>query len=82
MLSFKLNLGMMPILAWEEGNLSDHAELDAAQVEELVKDSIQDIDPEDVGSPALKRLLEDVREDSGAEPHLYNRSHNRHNRGR
>ena len=42
-----------------------------------------DIDPEQVASPALKRLLEEVRnEDTGCNGklHKYDRVHNRHNR--
>lgn len=41
------------------------------------------IDPDQVASPALKRLLEEVQnEDAGCngEPYAYDRAHNKHNR--
>jgi hypothetical protein len=45
---------------------------------------VVDIDPEQVTSPALKRLLEEVREDSlcdsGPQGAHYDRTHHRHNR--
>jgi hypothetical protein len=47
--------------------------------------AVIDIDPEQIASPALKRLLEEVRnEDMGCngEPYAYDRVHNTHNRGR
>jgi hypothetical protein len=47
--------------------------------------AVVDIDPDQVASPALKRLLEEVRnEETGCngEPYAYDRTHNTHNRGR
>ena len=62
--------------------MPEGGELEAFTVEEMVEAAIQDISPEDVHSPALRRLIEDVRENGGPEPTLYNRTHNRHNRSR
>jgi len=45
--------------------------------------AVIDIDPDQISSPALKRLLEEVRnEDTGCngEPYAYDRAHNKHNR--
>jgi hypothetical protein len=45
--------------------------------------AVIDIDPDQVASPALKRLLEEVQnEDMGCsgEPYAYDRAHNKHNR--
>ena len=55
------------------------------EIEALAQRAIQDIDPSEIGSPALKRLIQDVRgepEGAAAMPSAYNRMHNRHNRGR
>ena len=61
----------------------NNLELDDGTVEQLETMAIQDIDPEEVASPALKRLIQDIQ---AATPTpnatAYNRMHNRHNRGR
>jgi hypothetical protein len=47
--------------------------------------AVVDIDPDQVASPALRRLLEEVQNaDTGCngEPYAYDRVHNTHNRGR
>lgn len=49
--------------------------------EQLAKEAILDIDANELQSPALKRLIQDIREETPA-PRAYNRMHNRHNRGR
>ncbi len=46
---------------------------------------VADITPEEVASPALRRLLEEVRDDSAGcseRTYAYDRTHNKHNRGR
>ncbi len=51
-----------------------------ADVETL---AVVDIDPDQVSSPALRRLLEEVRnEETGCaeQPYAYDRVHNKHNR--
>ena len=41
------------------------------------------IDPAEVASPALARLIEEIRnEESSTRARAYDRFHNRHNRGR
>lgn len=45
--------------------------------------AVIDIDPAQVASSALKRLLEEVRNEDTAcngEPYAYDRAHNKHNR--
>ena len=44
-----------------------------------------DVDPDQISNPVLKRLLDEVRNDSACCPehtYAYDRVHNRHNRGR
>lgn len=57
------------------------SDLEYLDVDQLAKEAILDINPEEVKSPALKRLIQDVLDDT---PTMtgYNRMHNRHNRGR
>ena len=64
----------------------DHANgLDCESVDELAQRAIQDINPDNVDSSVLRRLLQDIRgeeEGIGQAISAYNRMHNRHNRGR
>ena len=63
--------------------MSDHNEIDHATVDRIARQALEDVNPDDIDSPALRRLLKDVRDGSDQEmPQLYNRIHNRHNRGR
>ena len=48
---------------------------------QLKSEAIQ-LDPSEVSSPALARLIEEVRQEKGGNVAAYNRTHNRHNRGR
>jgi hypothetical protein len=63
---------LLPALSAEPSTLPDLGSL------------VVDIDPEQVTSPALRRLLEevcdDVPEDLSPKAAKYNRTHNRHNR--
>ena len=61
--------------------MSDYDDLDSTAVDRLARFAIQDIDPDEVKSPALRRLIHDIQEETPA-PCAYNRMHNRHNRGR
>ena len=61
--------------------MSDYDNLDSSTVEQLARVAIKDIGPDEVKSPALKRLIQDIQEETPA-PSAYNRVHNRHNRGR
>jgi hypothetical protein len=61
--------------------MSDYDDLDSTAVDRLARVAIKDIDPDEVNSPALKRLIQDIQEETPA-PSAYNRVHNRHNRGR
>ena len=56
-------------------------ELDRTAVDALMDKAIQDIDPDSIPSPTLKRLIEEIRTEDNT-PMLYNRYHNRHNCGR
>lgn len=45
--------------------------------------AVVDISPNEVASPALRRLLEEVRNEEtgcGGQPYAYDRAHNKHNR--
>lgn len=61
--------------------MTEKSRLDSATVEEIARDAILDINPDEVESPALQRLIRDIQEETPA-PSAYNRMHNRHNRGR
>ena len=61
--------------------MSDYDNLNSTAVEQLARVAIEDINPSEVKSPALKRLIQDIQEET-PEPSAYNRMHNRHNRGR
>ena len=43
---------------------------------------LTEIDTSTISSPTLARLIEEVRNEEAPETHAYNRTHNRHNRGR
>ena len=43
---------------------------------------LSEIDTREISSPVLARLIEEVRHEESAAPLAYNRTHNRHNRGR
>jgi hypothetical protein len=65
--------------------MSGYEEIDIETVERIARLAIEDVSPQDVDSPALKRLLEDIQDQGSGRPvspQLYNRMHNRHNRGR
>jgi hypothetical protein len=57
---------------------------DAAPSAPVLRAIVVEIDPEQVASPALRRLLEEVRDDSecdlGPKGAMYDRTHHRHNR--
>jgi hypothetical protein len=60
------------------------APVEAAGLEEL-RSLVVDIALEEVASPALRRLLEEVRDDSACgkeQTYAYDRTHKKHNRGR
>ena len=61
--------------------MSDNDVLESTAVDRLARVAIKDINPDEVKSPALKRLIHDIQEETPA-PCAYNRMHNRHNRGR
>jgi hypothetical protein len=64
--------------------MSTYKEMKHETVGLIARDAIEDIRPEDINSPAVRRLIEDLQEKSvnPVSPQLYNRTHNRHNRGR
>ena len=62
-------------------DIPTYQDLDGAAVDRLARLAIEDINPNQVKSPALKRLIQDIQEETPA-PSAYNRMHNRHNRGR
>lgn len=41
-----------------------------------------EVDISKISSAVLARLIEEVREEKSSTPHVYDRVHNRHNRGR
>ena len=43
---------------------------------------LPEIDTSKISSPTLARLIEEVRNEESPDMHAYNRTHNRHNRGR
>ena len=43
---------------------------------------LQELNVEKISSPALARLIEEVRNEEELTAHAYNRTHNRHNRSR
>ena len=64
--------------------MSTYREMNRESVDLIAREVIEDISPEDINSPAIRRLIEDLQEkqDNPVSPQLYNRTHNRHNRGR
>lgn len=64
--------------------MSTYKDMNRETVDLSARDAIEDIRPEDINSPAIRRLIEDIQEksDNPVSPQLYNRTHNRHNRGR
>lgn len=61
--------------------MSERTAGEAETFEDLAKEAILEIDPDEVHSPALRRLIQDIQQETPA-PSAYNRMHNRHNRGR
>ena len=58
-------------------------ELDAQAVDKLEKQAIEDIDASKFASVALRRLVEDIQQQTPPpDVNAYNRMHNRHNRSR
>ena len=43
---------------------------------------LPEIDTSTISSPTLARLIEEVRNEESPDTHAYDRTHNRHNRGR
>lgn len=43
---------------------------------------LREISADDLSSPTLARLIEEVRNEEAHNAHAYNRMHNRHNRSR
>lgn len=52
------------------------------RVESPVLLELSEIDVSEISNPVLARLIEEVRNEESSVPHAYNRTHNRHNRGR
>lgn len=55
------------------------------QDEEIPQEQVietQELRTEDISSPTLLRLIEEVRVEEANSAHAYNRMHNRHNRSR
>ena len=61
--------------------MSERTASETKTIENLAKEAILEIDSDKVHSPALRRLIQDIQEETPA-PSAYNRMHNRHNRGR
>lgn len=61
--------------------MSEQKARESDSFECFAKEAIVDINTDELQSPALKRLIQDIREETPA-PSAYNRMHNRHNRGR
>ena len=47
-----------------------------------LKTEVRELNADDVSSPTLARLIEEVRNEEAHAAHAYNRMHNRHNRSR
>jgi hypothetical protein len=52
------------------------------EVPQTPVNELHEIDMSDISSPALARLIEEVRNEEINNAHAYNRTHNRHNRSR
>jgi hypothetical protein len=61
--------------------LSETILLEPAEAETPAGQS-QELDVDQISSPALARLIEEVRNEEDLTAHAYNRTHNRHNRSR
>ncbi|MEK6371114.1 MAG: YhhA family cyclophane-containing RiPP [Acidobacteriota bacterium] len=60
------------------GETACHEEVNAPSAEKKTRDTDAEVAP----SPALARLIEEVRNEQIEGPNAYNRTHNRHNRSR
>jgi hypothetical protein len=60
-------------------NLEDQIESTESRTATI---ELQDADTNDVSSPTLARLIEEVRNEEEFTANAYNRLHNRHNRSR
>jgi len=74
---------MKPIEKFEYESMTVNLETDLEFLEagQLAKEAIIDINTDELDSPAIRRLIQDIQDNT---PTLvgYNRMHNRHNRGR
>jgi hypothetical protein len=61
--------------------LSEIMQLETAEAESPAG-KLQELDLDQISSPALARLIEEVRNEEELMAHAYNRTHNRHNRSR
>ncbi len=50
--------------------------------ESSTRTDLLEVDTSKLSSPALARLIEEVRNEEASPTHAYDRVHNRHNRGR
>ena len=50
--------------------------------ESSIRTDLLEVDISKLSSPALARLIEEVRNEEASPTHAYDRVHNRHNRGR
>jgi hypothetical protein len=59
-------------------------ETNPRKVEEPQKptDELREMEVSRISSPTLARLIEEVRNEEPSSVHVYNRTHNRHNRSR
>ena len=62
-------------------NMTDQIIIDDKDKSAITADSYE-VDVNDISNPVLKRLIEEVRYESQNKLGMYNRTHNRHNRGR
>jgi hypothetical protein len=65
----------------EVQELNEVVELEVEEQQKPVG-KFDEIDVSDISSPALARLIEEVRNEEILNAHAYNRTHNRHNRSR
>ena len=61
--------------------MTDQIIIDDKDKSGITTDS-HEVDVNDIPNPVLKRLIEEVRYESQNKLGMYNRTHNRHNRGR
>lgn len=62
-------------------NLSETTLLESAEAE-VPAGQRQELDVDQISSPALARLIEEVQNEEELSANAYNRTHNRHNRSR